>query len=106
MGDNIFLHSPYAEIITSIWDSHDVLLSLIFTKLLILCTGVFSMLLDGKWVFLKFVGWVEKCITAAMFLVKVNGSLEGYFQGRSGLRQGDPLSPYLSLLAWSFFQLV
>ncbi|KAL8103367.1 hypothetical protein AgCh_027798 [Apium graveolens] len=30
-----------------------------------------------------------------LFRVKLNGALQGYFPGRKGLRQGDPLSPSL-----------
>ncbi|KAL8100511.1 hypothetical protein AgCh_032680 [Apium graveolens] len=46
----------------------------------------------------KFVGKIRCCVTSCMLAVKINGSLEGYFNGCSGLRQGDPLSPNLVVL--------
>ncbi|XP_074336068.1 putative mitochondrial protein AtMg01250 [Apium graveolens] len=46
-----------------------------------------------------FINWVMKCITSCKLSVKVDGSIEGYFAAKSGLRQWDPLSPYLFVIA-------
>lgn len=51
-----------------------------------------------------FVHWVRQCISSARYSVVLNGSLEGYFLGQRGLRQGDPISSYLFFLIKESFQ--
>nr|XP_043613101.1 uncharacterized protein LOC122585066 [Erigeron canadensis] len=42
--------------------------------------------------------WILSCVTSTSFSICVNGNLHGFFKGRRGLRQGDPMSPYLYTL--------
>lgn len=39
-----------------------------------------------------FIGWVKACIFSPSFTLSINGVSSGYFKGKTGLRQGDPVS--------------
>ena len=45
-----------------------------------------------------FINWIWVCISSPAYIIAFNGELIGFFQGKKGIRQGDPMSSHLFVL--------
>lgn len=46
----------------------------------------------------QWINWIYECLSTPRFSILVNGKPEGLFSSSKGVRQGDPISPFLFII--------
>lgn len=47
----------------------------------------------------RFIDWIKECVTTPSYSTDLNGELQSFFPRKKGLRQGDPISSLLFVIA-------